>query len=195
MQIVVNNPGTYYFKFSQHMPRKLELKDSQGRLYYLRYFDKVPRFKVNIPDADTYTSNVPVQVLKITDIEIPTSWPTLPPPERDRWQKSKIVYNPNLNGTPVRIFSKEGIIETSPNFYDIPPVIRLFLLLHEEGHYFYVTEEYCDLWALINYLRMGYNRSMAFYALSHYLSRHPENIKRVYQLFNNIQITQKTPLI
>lgn len=195
MQINASNPGTYYLRFTQHMPRYFELKDSEGRIYYLRFFDKVPRFKVNIPDSGIYTPNVPVEITKVTDVEIPSRWPVLPPPERDRYQESKIVYNPNLQGTPVRIFSKEGVIETAPHFYDIPPVIRLFLLLHEEGHYFYVTEEYCDLWALINYLRMGYNRSMAFYALSHYLSRHPENIRRVNQLFNNIQQTQKNPLL
>lgn len=197
MQLNANKSGCYYISFPNR-PNYFELRDANGDIYHFRYCRNTPRIKFNIPDPGVYTTNVPFTLVDVKPIEIPTTWPELPPPERDRWPASgvsKIEYNPAIKGTPVRIFTEEGVIETGNRFYEYPPVLRLFLLLHETGHYFYLTEEYCDLWALINYLRMGYNRSMAFFALNDILSRNAHNLNRVMYLFNNIQKTQAEPLL
>lgn len=98
------------------------------------------------------------------------------------------MLNKNLEGTPARIYTDTGIIEVSTSFISFPPPVRLFLLLHETGHFLYVTEEYCDLWALINFLRMGYNRSTAYYTLDKILSRSPQNIDRIKFLLTQISV-------
>ena len=173
------------------MPRKFCLFNKAGELYYFRYLDgKTPRIKFNIVEPDEYSGNTPFDVVKTTAIETPETYPKLPPAERDRWKDLKFVYNPNLKGTPARIFSDSGVVEHSPEYYEYPKPIRLFLDLHESGHLLYKTEEYCDLWALINYLRMGYNRSMAYYTLYHILRRTSANLDRLNFLLSQIQITQ-----
>lgn len=193
MQISVNSPTTFYIKFTKSMPRYFSLTDRKGKLYYFRYLDgKTPRIKINIPDSGTYTGNHDFEIVKQTGIEIPSDMPKLPPAERDRWHSNPdYIYNPDLKGTPARCFSEIGVIELSPQFYSFPKPIQEFIRLHEVGHFFYKTEEYCDLWALVNYLREGYNRSMAFYALNNILMKTPANVKRIEELINNIYQTQK----
>lgn len=114
--------------------------------------------------------------------------PRLPPAERDRVKDEVIKFNPNLTDSPARIFTEmtPAVIETSRGFYDLPDPIKLFLLLHEKGHQFYKTEKYCDLYAFVNYLRMGYNRSMAYYSLIKILRRTKENVDRIKKMFETI---------
>ncbi len=191
----VNSPCTVYIKFTGEQPKLFKLFNSKHGLYHFRYLNgKTPRIKFNIPDEGIYKGNVPFDVLKIVPIEIPDMYPELPSPERDRWKDVSMSYNPNLYDTPVRIFTETGLIETGPKYYEYPAPIRLFLLLHEQGHLFYKTEEYCDMWALVNYLRMGYNRSMAYYALSNILKNTPHNMYRLKCAFENIQKTQTEKL-
>lgn len=223
MQVKSNQPATIYIKFAGGLlPKKFEVRNSRGELYYFRYLDgKTPRIKFNVCHADTYFSHTPFEVVKIVDIEIPTDLPTLPDFSRDRIKDFTIVYNPNLIGTPARVFTKDGIVEKGRDLYKYPKPLRVFILLHEVGHFFYgltdedITrarrmkqadgekfvkdkkqqgEENCDTFALINYLKMGYNRSMAYYALSKVLARSPGNIGRLKALFYNIQKTQSNAL-
>lgn len=171
------------------MPKYFCLYDSKGRVYYFRFLDgKTPRIKFNIPDADTYTGNHAFSLIKTTGIQLPDSYPTLPPAERDRWKTPTFVFNPSLTGTPARIFTDTGVIEHSPDYYSYPPPVRLFLDLHETGHFLYTTEMYCDLWALLNFLRMGYNRSTAYYTLDKILSRTAENMDRLKFLLTQITV-------
>lgn len=194
MLLNVSKPGCFYIQFANGNPRYFEIRDEQGRIYYFRHLSNVPRIKFNVIHTGRYNSNVDFNLVKVDPVEIPSVFPELPPPERDRWKDTEIVFNPNLYDSPVRIFTQEGIIEAGPDFYGYPPPIKMFLILHEEGHMFYYTEKHCDLWALVNYLRMGYNRSMAFYALTKILSRNPTNTIRIMELFNQIQKTQKNKL-
>lgn len=193
MQVSVNKPSTVYIHFIQ-TPRLFNLCDSNGGLYYFRYTDgKIPRIKFNIPDPGNYTSDTNFVVDKIVPIEIPEKLPTLPAAERDRVKPYKIVHNPNLQGSPVVIYTQRDpiIIETSSVFYEYPSPVRKFLLLHELGHRFYKTEEYCDLYALINFVRMGYNPSTGYYALIKILGRSKKNVERVKYMFK--QINSFTP--
>lgn len=188
MQVNVNSPSTIRIRFTETMPRLFKMFNSKGQLYYFRNLDgKTPRIKFNIPDPDTYTTEQPIEVVKVSKIEIPDKLPILPPAERDRLKKSEVKVNPTLKGTPARIFTETGLIEVSPEFLKLPPAIKLFLLIHEEGHYFYKSEEYCDLYALVNFIRMGYNRSTGYYALSRVLSRSEQNMKRIDEIFKQIQ--------
>lgn len=173
------------------MPRLFLLNKADGKGYYFRYLDgKTPRIKFNIPDPGEYVTNVPIEVVNIRPIEIPDNYPTLPPAVRDRWKPLTEVYNPDMDKvttTPIRIYTEPGIIEYGDRFLEYIEPIQVFLKEHEKGHLFYVDEEHCDMYALLNFIRMGYNQSTAYYALSHILQRSPENVQRMKTLFNNIQ--------
>jgi hypothetical protein len=189
MQVNVSKPSTVYIHFKSGTPGLFKLLDKNGKIYYFRYTDgKVPRIKFNIPDVGEYTSPTDFDIVKIGNIEVPKNLPRLPPAERDRYRDEVIKFNPNLTNTPARIFTemKPAVIETSRGFYELPDPIKLFLLLHEKGHQFYKTEDFCDLYALVNYLRMGYNRSMGYYSLIKILSRTKQNIERTKKMFETI---------
>lgn len=190
MQIEITRPVTLFIKFTGEKPLCFKLTGKRLGLYYFRYLPPgTPRIKFNIIDADTYTANVPFDIVKTTAVETPAQYPELPPAERTRIKDVKFIYNPNLTGTPARIYTATGVIEHSPQWKALPRPIRLFIDLHEQGHLFYATEEYCDVWALVNYLRMGYNRSMAFYTLYNILGKTDNNIKRLEYLLTQIKIT------
>lgn len=220
--MTITKPCTVYVRFVDEIPKKFILTNSLGEIYYFRYTaGKFPRIKFNILHPDEYFSNVPIEVVKKVPVEIPKDLPAYPEPERNGLFKNNfsIVDNFSLENTPARIFTKQGVIEVSRMYYDLPKPIRAFLLLHEIGHFFYgvtdsdieyansitngeqwlkdkaqKSEEKCDLFALINYLEMGYNRSMAFYALSHILKHSKENEERLKSALNNIQQTQTKTL-
>ena len=194
MQLRVSNPATIYIRFTGEFPRYFALSDSKDKLYYFRYLDgKTPRIKFNIVTPDVYTGNYPFEVLKITAIQTPDRYPVLPPAQRNRFKEPEFVYNPGLVGTPARIYTDTGIIEHSKEYYSYPQPVRLFIDLHETGHFFYSTEEYCDMWALVNYLRMGYNRSTAYYTLYKILKYSAANISRLEFLLTQIDITKDEP--
>lgn len=190
MQLEISRPITVFIKFTGEKPLCFKLSGKTNGLYYFRHLPPgTPRIKFNIVDADTYTANVPFEVVKTSAIETPNQYPELPPAQRKRYKDVTFVYNPNLTGTPARIYTATGIIEHSPMYMALPRPVRLFIDLHEEGHLFYATEEFCDVWALVSYLRMGYNRSMAFYTLYHILGKTDANIKRLEFLLTQIKIT------
>lgn len=190
MQLKISRPVTVFIKFTGEKPLCFKLTGEKNGLYYFRHLPPgTPRIKFNIVDADNYTANVPFEVVKTSAVETPAQYPELPPAQRTRIKPVTFVYNPDLKGTPARIYTATGIIEHSPEYLKLPRPIRLFIDLHEEGHLFYATEEYCDIWALVNYLRMGYNRSMAFYTLYHILGKTDTNLKRLEFLLTQINIT------
>jgi hypothetical protein len=191
MQLNVNKPCSVYIKFTYTTPQRFALTNEYGKVYYFRILNgKYPRIKFNILHPGTYTGNVPFEVTKIGSVEYPETLPALPEPDRNRFKPFKIVDNFTLNGSPARIFTGEGIIERGRSFYDLPEPIRVFILLHEVGHFHYSKEEDADLFALVHYLKMGYNRSMAFYALSQVLKKSDRNLNRLRELLRNIQKTQ-----
>lgn len=183
----VRNKSTVYVNFTGEMPRKFTLKNSKGEVYFERFLDgKTPRIKFNIVHPDNYTGNVPFEVVKISPIEIPTPSIDLPPYERNRLKDFVIIDNPELEGTPARVFTQEGVIEKGKRLYDFPKPMRVFFLLHEVGHFFYKTEEYCDLFAYYHFLQMGYNQSTAMYCLTQVLRKNANNLERVKFLYNKI---------
>jgi hypothetical protein len=195
MRLKINKPSTIYIAFKgQSAPNFFAVLDSKGRVYYFRHLNgRTPRIKFNIPDPGEYHTSIPVELVKMVSIEIPTNLPKLPPPERDRFKEPEIKVDPSLNDIAIH-YTNEGLIVCGRKWLEMPYPIRLFILLHEKAHFFYSTEQYCDRMALIDFLRLGYNRSTAFYALEKYLTRTPENEKRIQDLFDFIQLTQKTPL-
>ena len=197
MQIELTSPSTVYIRFTgQQSPRYFCIHNSEGDLYHFRFTDgDMFLMKFNVPDPDTYTTNIEdLEVLGVKPIEIPVFYPPLPPAQRDRFKDLTVVYNPNLKDSPAVIYSQTGVVEVNDTFASLPPVMQEFILLHEQGHLLYVNEEFCDLWALINYTRKGYNRSVAYYTMFFILNQTQANINRLETLFNNIQTMQENEL-
>lgn len=192
----VKNPCTVYVQFKGTLPNLFTIVDEEGDYYFFRHLNgKTPRIKFNIPDPGNYTFSHPVNIVKITGIEIPDNLPTLPPAERSRYKGDpEIIINPELDDM-ARNYTNDNVIVFGKRWLALPKPIQLFIYLHEKWHFFYMTEEYCDLGALVDFLRMGYNRSTAFYALDHFLTKNSLNRHRIKQLFNNIQKTQKESLL
>jgi hypothetical protein len=186
---------TIYIRFTHETPRTFVLNDDFGRVYFFRRLDgKTPRIKFNILDAGYFNSTTPFEVVKIVPLEIPKNLPELPPKERERMKPFKVVYNPGLTHSPARVFTQLGVIEKGARFDSFPKMIGDFILWHEIGHFYYETEEYCDLFALVNCLKRGYNRSMCYYALSRILKKTPQNMERLKSLLQNIQKTNSKTL-
>lgn len=179
--------ATYYISFENSAPLRFILRDEKGNIYYTRdlrgRFDKI---KFNVCHTRELFANVPFVVEKVEPLQTNGESIKLPAPERTEWKDFRIVRNPDLKGTPARIFAKTGLIEIGEDFEKYPSPVRLFILLHEVGHMFYKTEWKTDLFALKIYLMLGFNESNAFYALSKVLSHSRENVDRVKRLFHSI---------
>lgn len=186
--IKISDPSTVYIKFTGTLPAIFVLTDDYDNVEYFRYLDgHTPRIKFNVPESGNYLGNTDFEIVKIVPIEIPGILPTLPPAERDRWTANPvIIYDENWTESPASNFTFDGVIMHGPAYAAMIKPIRIFIDLHEKGHYFYCTEEYCDLYALVNFLRMGYNRSTAYYALSKVLNRTSQGIARIDFLMKNI---------
>jgi hypothetical protein len=188
--IIVNSASTVYIAFTSEMPKLFLMIDADGDVEYFRYMDgKTPRIRFNIPVPGSYTFNCPFSLVKMVPIEVNYNLPVLPSPERDRLKEPVIVYDPGWTISVASNFTEEGVIVHGPGWLALIKPIRLFIDLHEVGHFFYRTEQYCDLYALVNFLRMGYNRSTAFYALTKVLGRSPEAMDRIKSMFSTITKT------
>lgn len=186
MRLNVDRQATYYIQFTEVMPKLFLLNKCNGEGYYFRYLDgKTPRIKFNIPDLGCYEGNVPFEVVKIVGIEIPDNLPVLPPAERSRIKEVTVVDNADI-ASPARIFTGSGKIEVNENFRNYIEPIQKFLLWHEKGHLFYTSEDKCDLFALVNFFRAGYNQSTAYFTLRNILRRTPENIDRTKKILQAI---------
>ena len=214
----IDKKCTVYGSFVGNMPRTFTLHNSKGELYYKRSLDgRTPRIKFNILHADDYTPNVPFEVLKISELELPDQLPELPDYTRNRVKDVTITFNPNLTGTPARIHTKTGVIERSPLFFGMTKPLRVFILLHEVGHFYYGVnnddlenarrlnpsdannflrtkmlkgEKDCDAFAFVHFLRMGFNRSTAFQALKEVLKDSPYKNERLNSILNYIKHSQ-----
>lgn len=186
-EIKIDKPETVYIKFLGVLPRVFRLRDNKGKLYFERNLDgKTPRIKFNVPNEGVYYTDNEIEVLKQVDIEIPELSFTLPKYERDRIKDFVIIDNPNLHNTPARVFTFDGVIEKGSRFNSYTKPMRVFFLLHEVGHFYYKTEEYCDLFALVHFLQMGYNMSTAMYCLTKVLRKNDQNVKRVMFIYKQM---------
>jgi hypothetical protein len=185
-KVKIHEPSTLLLR--RNGAKEARIYDKRGRKIYRRYFGgRADNFSVNLPQAGEYylpdnfdiRDRLPLVPCKVKF--------TLPEPERNRLKPFRIEYKPDLIGTPARIFTDAGLVEIGPEFNRHEPPTKLFILLHELGHYYYKTEWKTDTFALYWYLKLGYNKSQAFYALTKVLKTSPANMERILNLFNKIK--------
>lgn len=183
----IKRPSTLLLKKAHSRANYVQMRDDRGRVTYFRHLKGTPdNFSVNIPRSGSYFLEGDFFITDLLPLHHERPKFTLPPAERNKFKPFNIEINPNLKGTPARIFTDVGKVEIGQNFKQYPPQIRLFILLHELGHFYYITEWKADLFAAYWYINLGYNASNAFYALSKVLSHSPANTERLQKLFNQI---------
>jgi hypothetical protein len=106
----------------------------------------------------------------------------------------KVERVPFIERTPARIFvrgNKAGTIQINEQmFKGLSQPTRMFILLHELGHYYFATEHLADSFALYHYLNLGYNFSSAQKALTKVLKAGEQSITRITHqnnLLNGVQ--------
>jgi len=82
--------------------------------------------------------------------------------------------------SPARFYTKKPLIEENPRKMALyNHAVQVFIRYHEMAHYWYDTEWKADLWAMVAFLNDGFNMSSAEWALTHVLSRSPDNTDRI----------------
>lgn len=185
-RIKIHEPSTLLLK--RNGAKSASIYDSKGRRIYRRYFGGLAdNFSVNLPQKEEYYIDNNIEIrdrLPLVPCKVKFDLPT---PERNRLKPFNIEFKADLKGTPARIFTDAGLVQIGPEFNRHEPPTKLFILLHELGHYYYKTEWKTDTFALYWYLKLGYNKSQAFYALTKVLKTSPRNMTRILNLFNKIK--------
>lgn len=174
--------------FFNQQPKILEVKDSAGNVYFFREIEGQKSIKFNILKSDVFKLNCNAENIKISPLSITPLNIVLPTQDRNEMKQFKIIFNPNLKGTPARNYFIKGIIEVGEIFKKQIYPIRVFILLHEVAHFYYEDEETADLFAAKKFVDMGFNNSTAFYALRNVLNfESKRNKQRLINLFKNLQ--------
>ncbi len=184
----IEKPCTIVCKFSNSDESDIWKVSNMDRVFHYREFKEPPiEAKISFPRIGKYYSNKEIESIKTFPLETFDIISVMPKTERD--------YNPeniyvekvqDLANTPARTWAKEGYIQAGSVLDTYPSQWAFFILLHELGHQKYFTEWKTDLFALYQFLKLGYNESQAFYALSKILNRKPDNIERIKNLYNVI---------
>lgn len=187
-KLTIAEPSTVYLKNLSSCNRVNIYLQGLQLPYFFRELDcKYNCIKVNLPHVGTYSGDNG-EIESVCPIEIEPLNIKLPYPDRDRMKQFIIKHNPLLTGSPARNFTQTGIIETGTRYKTAPFPIRLFILLHEIGHFLYKNEDNCDAWAAKQFIAMGYNNSTAIYALTKVLNcESPTNKQRILKLFNHLK--------
>lgn len=162
------------------------ITDEKGRIYFYRLLPNgCKNFKVNIPDPGVYNFSVDAVIKEKPLIVIPEVFKIrLPKRERNRDKNYFIEHDPNQIESPAIIYTDIGRIVTGKKFKELPIPMRIFVLLHEIGHFRYSTEKFCDLYAAIEFIKLGYNPSTAIYCLTDVLRNSAGKNERINYVFN-----------
>ncbi len=184
----IEKPCTVIVKFSGSVNDSPWKVSTRSNVFHFRDIkDNLGEVKISFPFPGYFYSNKEIAEIKIVPLETRDIFDKIPKPERDYSPDS--IYIEKVEGlttTPARTWAKEGYMQTGEKFDELPSQVKFFILLHELGHQKFFTEWKTDLFALAHFLRLGYNESQAFYALTRVLNRNPDNVERIKKLYNII---------
>lgn len=174
--------------------REIKIKDITG--FYSKnpviiFDENLKTFyeKINVPKNGLYF-NLPkgiyytfCNIQKLSE-PIKQALPILPKPEKKvPFKKIRVKVGENKNKATINISTGEVLLDK--NIFDAKKQVSTFILLHEIGHFFYYSEEKCDLFAAYFMLKNGYNRTQIAHAIDAGLSSRSDCRKK--QLFNEIK--------
>jgi hypothetical protein len=179
----ISEPSTAIFKTDPARPLIIYAK---AGVYHVQRVNNASETKVKFPVKGLFCCAIkPLKIEK--GINKPNRL-DMPMPDRPYNEESfKVKFNPDLKGTPARIFYELGLCEVGPAFYSFPLQWQKFILEHEKGHLHYSEEKNADRFALNRFMQSGFNYSQAVYSLENVLHRSEENISRFNTLLNTIK--------
>lgn len=132
----------------------INIRDTRGILFYTTE-DILPKVEYfNLPEGDYFVDSGDfIEVDKPREYELAK----LPPPERDFGSLKDFVIKFGDNPHKCTVDWIDKTIEFDYQFLEKPLPEVMFILYHEEGHRYYETEEYCDLYASNLMKIRGYN--------------------------------------
>ena len=152
---------------------KILINDEKGLPFY-NYKPAGKTIKFNLP-AGIYTL-VEGQISPISGVHSYTNPPLkLPAPRFKVPRRIHVEYKRNPNKATINLIT--GVVTMDNSFLDMPKFIRIYVLFHEIGHYFYKGEEGADRFAQVEMLRRGYNPSQIHQASEFTLSHHASERK------------------
>lgn len=166
-------------------PTRVYITFMNGDIFYFRDIFKAGYFEINMPLYGLFDLHN-FKVAKIEPIKI--SYPNFELKKPDRYFKKKLPIRTDatLTGTPARNYFVKGEIVLGEKFWRLPFMARLFILLHEHGHFLYRSEKDADKFALYHLLKNGYNNSSAYYSLKDVLNMAATvNKERVKNILNH----------
>lgn len=176
---VTNGKATVKIKLVK-VPVRFEVYRNNDLFYFRDLTPAQKEIIFNIALPGNYTTNCEFTDLQILPLKVYNIKVPLPEKQKDfSHLEIKYQYNPTLQHTPARHFYKIGLVEYGNIFLNQPYPLRVFILLHEKGHTYYHNEEFADLYAVNEYLKLGYNKSTAIHALTDILKEATQNNKRV----------------
>ena len=159
--------------------------DHRSKPFYMHPANGGKFFSFNLPKGEYFTECNCEPMRE----PIPYALPTLPKrqknipiPARLKQMRVKIGRNPNKASVIVGVHS----VLVDPAIFALPLPNIIFVLFHEIGHYYFKSEEFCDLFAARQMLRLGYNPTQCSTAIIGTLSERAEGRKNclVQKLFN-----------
>ena len=143
--------------------------DTDGRPFY--FFNATGKVHFNLPRGkykiETSLKSAPFRKYRL---------PNLPAYERNLPLPQKFVIKYGDNPNTCSVFLREGYILADTSLKDLPTPARTFIYFHELGHYFYTSEEKCDLFAARKMLERGFNPSHVAEAPRITLRSSPERV-------------------
>ena len=161
------------------MSKKTPFKiyDHRQILFYSSDFVKNFKGVFSLPKGVYYSDN---EIFKISQLKDNFNSFKLPKRERDlkhNFDIFKIYFSNNPSKCTINHIDKT--INFDKSFKDKPLYILHFVLSHEMGHNYYKTEEYADLYAVKQMLKMGYNPSQIGLCPLLSLSKHSDYRKNI----------------
>jgi hypothetical protein len=126
-----------------------------GMPFYLKPNEKGKEVKFNLLSGIYNTDN---NLIKL-NLPVKYQLPVLPKIERKIELPNTINVSYGENPNKCSVWLKQGQVLLDNSFKKYPQFVRLFILYHEAGHYFYKTESKCDKFASHYMLKLGYNPS------------------------------------
>lgn len=144
----------------------LIFEQKRKRPFYFHKGNENGRFYFNLPKGNYFTEN---RIEKL-NVPVPVQLPELPPFEKNKPLPKKVKVNFLENPNKASILVDKHKMYVDPKILKLPLPAIHFVLFHEIGHYYYQDEKNCDLFAVREMLKMGFNPSQCGVAIDNALS-------------------------
>jgi hypothetical protein len=152
--------------FCSHNSPVLIFEQKRKRVFYFHNGNPNGKFYFNLPKGKYFTEN---KIEKMS-FPIPVELPILPAAEKNKQLPKKVTVNFIENPYKASILVDQHKIFVDHKIMKLPLPSIFFVMFHEIGHYYYKDEKKCDLFAVREMLKRGFNPSQCGIAIDQALS-------------------------